>query len=380
MKGKNNKSGGFLAGLILIIIGVMVLWSNEGRAVKTQKAIKEAKENYIQIKSNTVDSKNDGKLVSTYGKVDLSSSEELLDSRFNIHMKAIKLVRYVEMYQWVEDCETDEDNTENCTYSKEWSDKLIDSTEFSKSGYNNPSSFQIENENFVASNVKMGEFTLPSRLIEKISVDKTIGNEVLLNQYANSVSNYKVVDKYITNSLDSENPIVGDTRVSYKYASPDSVSVLAVQTDSTFEAYTAKSGNIVFEICKGEYTGNEILEKMAHSNKVMKWGLRALGFFLLYIGFAALFSPLQILSQKIPVIRNIVLFSSNVISTVLSISLSLLVIAIAWFRFRPILSISLIAVIVVLIVLLNLKKKDNIEEPKESLSKNIKEKNTDKKE
>ena len=191
MKGKNNKSGGFLAGFIFIIIGVMVLWSNEGRAVKTQKAIKEAKENYIQIKSNSVDSKNDGKLVSTYGKVDLSSSEELLDSRFNIHMKAIKLVRYVEMYQWVEDCEIDEDNTENCTYSKEWSDKLIDSTEFSKSGYNNPSSFQIENENFVASNVKMGEFTLPNRLIEKISVDKTIGNEVLLNQYANSVSNYK---------------------------------------------------------------------------------------------------------------------------------------------------------------------------------------------
>ena len=42
MKGK-NKTGGILGGIILVIIGICLLWYNEGRTVKTQKAISEAR-------------------------------------------------------------------------------------------------------------------------------------------------------------------------------------------------------------------------------------------------------------------------------------------------------------------------------------------------
>ena len=62
MANNTKKGSGILGGLILLVAGVGILWSNEGRTVKTQSAISEASKNYIQVKSDSVDSKNEGKL------------------------------------------------------------------------------------------------------------------------------------------------------------------------------------------------------------------------------------------------------------------------------------------------------------------------------
>ena len=101
MKNK-NKSGGIIGGIILVIIGICLLWYNEGRTVKTQKAISEAKKTYIEVKSDKVDSKNEGKLIATNGKIDLTNANELVDNTFGIKTKSAKMVRSVEMYQWTE--------------------------------------------------------------------------------------------------------------------------------------------------------------------------------------------------------------------------------------------------------------------------------------
>lgn len=358
MNNKNSKkTGGFLGGAVILLIGIFMLWSNEGRTVKMQSAINEAKKNYIQVKSDKIDEKNEGKLIATYGKIDSEKLDTLTDSTYNISIPAIKMKRMVEMYQWVEECKTDDNDEEKCTYEKEWSEELIDSSEFSNSSYSNPESFKVDEEEYYSQTVNMGAFELPERLLQKLSYNSQVKNQKLTEQYTNNVEGYTVQNNYISNVKES-GPEIGDIRISFVYNSSKSVSVLAVQTDNSFKAYMSKKGESIFKIVEGEYTGEEMLQNMTESNKFMKWFLRIMGTVLIYAGFAALLNPLQVLTKNIPVLSNIVSMSTSLIASILGISLSFIIIAIAWFRFRPILSISLLAVVVCLIVGLFMLKKN----------------------
>ncbi len=354
-KNVTKKTGGFLGGIVLLIIGIFTLWTNEGRTVKEQNAINEALKGYTDVSSEKINSKYEGKIIATTGKIDLSNSQELRDSKFGISVNAVKLKRVVEMYQWNESCKTDENDKETCTYEKEWTDDLIDSSEFTKAGHENPSSMKIEGDEYVASDVKVGAFNLPERLIEKISYNKKYGTEKLEEQYKNTVEGYKINEKYITNSVDVNEPQVGDLRISYEYATDGEVSMIGVQSGDTLKAYTAKKGNNIFEIRRGSYTGKEILVSKSEANKNIKWFLRILGTVLVIGGIASLFNPLQRFTDRIPVVGSIVNFSTGLFSGVVGFALSLIVIAIAWFRFRPVLSIILIVVVVALIAFLKFK-------------------------
>ena len=169
---KNAKqSGGFLGGLFLILVGVWILWGNEGRTVKTQSAINEAKKVYVQVKSDKVDSKNEGKLVATKGKATVSEDIILKDDIFGINVNALQLKRTVEMYQWKETCKTDDNDKTTCEYEKVWEDKLLDSSEYQESGHSNPAEKPYDDETYVAEPVKLGAYTLPEELVKQLKLD-----------------------------------------------------------------------------------------------------------------------------------------------------------------------------------------------------------------
>lgn len=353
-----KKGSGVLAGLLLLVVGVGILWNNEGRAVKTQSAINEAKKNYIDVSSAKIDSKNDGKLVATKGKINLDSATAIKDTKFNISAKAARMERKVEMYQWVESCETDEDDNKTCKYEKEWSDKLIDSSDFEKSEHDNPTSMPYDSEVYTAENVKVGEFVLPEELINSLSYNKKKDYDDLSVEYQNNVTGIKIDGNYLTNVVD-DTPEIGNVRISYEYLTEENVSIMAVQTGDTFEAFTSKKGKDIYKIVKGNKTGIQILEQMTKTNKTFKWFLRFLGIFLIVSAFGTMFSFINNLANKVPVLGNIVNGATGLISGVLGIAISLVVIAIAWFRFRPLLSIALIVVVAGLLVFLKFYKKED---------------------
>ena len=357
---KTKKSGGILGGIVLLIAGVCILWNNEGRTVKTQSAISEAKKTFIQVKSDKVDSKNEGKLIATKGKISEESLDTLKDDIFGINVKAVKLKRNVEMYQWDEKCEDENDETK-CTYDKVWTSELLDSSEYTQSNHNNPTDMPYESEEYYSDNVKMNAFTLPENLIKQLSFDKKVGNEIITSQYNNSKEDIKVDGKYLTNVKDE--PQIGDIRISYLYTTAKNVSVMGVQTDDSFEAFTSKKGEDIYTIVEGSKTGIQILESMTKANNNLKWFLRILGTLLIIGGFGSMFSFITNLANKVPVLGNIVSGATGLVSFSLGLGLSLLIIAIAWFRFRPILSIVLIVVVAVLIVFLKIygSKKEKTE-------------------
>ena len=65
-----------------------------------------------------------------------------------------------------------------------------------------------------------------------------------------------------------------------------------------------------------------------------------------------MFSFITNLTDRIPVLGKIVSGATGLISTALGLGLSLIIIAIAWFRFRPILSIILLLIVAASVIFL----------------------------
>lgn len=368
MKEVGNSFKGILGGVIVIIIGVVLLWWNEGNNVKNLKTTAEMEKIFIDVKSDSIDSKNDGKLVATSGK--LINEEELTDSMFGVTVKTPIMRRIVEMYQWDEDSSTHDGKT-RYTYKKKWNDTLIDSSSFHKSGHENPSQKLYENEIYTSSDVKVGAFSLSSQQINRLSTNRSYTD---FNQDIIGGLNLKISENYITNSNDLNNPAIGDIRISFNYNASTEVSVLAVQTGSSFSSFTSSVGKNINKIMDGTHTGKEMIESIKAENNFLKWILRLVGALLCIIGFGTILKPISTISGFIPILGGVVGMAVELISFVLGLCLSLIVIAIAWIRFRPLVGIGLIAIAAALIAFLILRGKktdvneqNNIQQPTNNL-------------
>ena len=348
---KQKQGGGIVAGLALLVIGIGILWYNEGRAVNTQRAINEAKKKYTDISSEKIDEKYEGKLIATKGKIDLRESATLRDEKFNITAVAAKLHRVVEMYQWSESCETDENDKKTCTYEKVWESDLIDSKDFQQEGHQNPTTKPYESEEYIADNVNLGAFVLTEELIKSLSYNKKKTSDDLKKEYQNTEEGIIIDGNYLTNVKENK-PEIGNIRIYYEYLDSETVSVMAVQTGNTFEAFTSKNGKDIYKIVKGNKTGAQILGNMTKNNNTLKWILRIAGVLLIIASFNSMFSFITNLTDKIPILGKLVSGATGLISALLGAAVSLIVIAIAWFRFRPLLSIILIAIVVAIVICL----------------------------
>ena len=351
---KKNKSGGILVGIIFILAGIFLLWFNEGRTVKTKAAIMEAEGEYIDVSSETIDKNNEGKLIATNGKLEVSY-DGATDTTFDIHVAKPKLKRTVEMYQWKETCE-DNNGNEVCRYSMVWDDEIINSNAFEDATHNNPSSMPYSSESFTADGSKIGDFILDGELLNQLNADKKINL-----QDSAKITNMGLTNDgtYYTN-VQNGTPKVGDIRISFSYSDATNVSVLAVQNNNGFSKFTSKEGYSIYELEEGTLTGKQILQKLSDENNMTKWIFRLMGTIFIIGGFAAIISPLQRLANFIPFFGTVFGWVTGFATFILGLALSLIVIALAWLRYRPVLSIGLlIGVLIVIILTKKLKTKNN---------------------
>lgn len=351
---KKNKSGGILVGIIFILAGIFLLWFNEGRTVKTKAAIMEAEDEYIDVSSETIDKNNDGKLIATNGKLEVSY-DGATDTTFDIHVAKPKLKRTVEMYQWKETCE-DNNGNEVCRYSMVWDDEIINSNAFEETNHNNPSTMPYSSATFTADGSRIGDFILDGELLNQLNADKKINL-----QDSAKITNMGLTNDgtYYTN-VQNGTPKVGDIRISFSYSDATNVSVLAVQNNNGFSKFTSKEGYSIYELEEGNLTGKQILQKLSDENNMTKWIFRLMGTIFIIGGFAAIISPLQRLANFIPFFGTVFGWVTGFATFILGLALSLIVIALAWLRYRPVLSIGLlIGVLIVIILTKKLKTKNN---------------------
>ena len=344
-----KKGNSIVGGLIILIAGICLLWWNEGNNVRNLQSVKEGMKNYTDISSSTINNKYDGKLVATHGKLKVDGT--ISDDEFLVSSQSAALYRKVEMLQWNEDCVADD----NCTYSKEWSDTLIDSKGFEKSGYTNPESMPYESQKFLSETAMIGAFTLPSKLLDRLSLKKKVSS---LNEDA-AISHGMTIteNKFYTNVIDNK-PEIGNIRISFYENNAKVVSVLAEQSDDTFKIYKTKKGKDLFKIYEDNYDGADMLALITKQNKFMTWLWRVVGILAIMLGIGSLFTPITFIADKVPILGNLVNGATSLVSFILGLAISLVVIAIAWFRFRPFLSIVLVIIVAGLIIGLNVYSKN----------------------
>lgn len=357
-----NSIAGIPIGIILIIIGACVLWSNEQNNVKNIKDVKELRDQVIQVTSDKVDPSNEGKLIATNGKLDFGESK-LTDSLFGVSRVTPKLVRKVEMYQWIEEKKTDDDNNTTYTYKTEWSSDVIDSSNFYDTKKTNPTYMKYEGTTIVTPNdIKVGEYNI-NTFKDSLTADTKLNNL----EGAILPEGYKSEGGFITNAENLSEPKVGDLRISFYFADYTDVSVLGKQYSSSITSYSTKTKHDIKMMQKGIKSGEELITAKEKGDKFKKWTMRILGVILIIAGVGMLIGPLTTLIGFIPFLGNVINAGIGVVSFIIGLAISLVIIAIAWFVARPVLSICLIVVIVGLIVLLKMyaaKNKAPVNVPK----------------
>lgn len=89
-------------GTILFTAGTLVLYWNEGQAVRKAQSLNEALVNVVSVRAEEpIDINNEGRLVHLVG--DIIASEPLTEPDYGIQVLAVKLKRRVQMFQWIEE-------------------------------------------------------------------------------------------------------------------------------------------------------------------------------------------------------------------------------------------------------------------------------------
>jgi len=355
---------GIFVGIIIFLLAFPLLFWNEGNSVKQYKSLSEGSGLVVSVPSDKVDATNDGKLVHTSGTA--KTAQMLQDNMFNISANAIKLKRNVEIFQWKEDAkketkkEVGGSTTEKTTYSysKVWSDSLINSSKFKDAvNYKNPAVMPYKSEEFVASDVKLGAYTLPSSLVTRI--DKYQPLTVAPTQLP-SIPNSKVEAGGFYIGLSSANPQVGDMKITFKQVPSQDISIVSKQIGSTFDAYQTKAGGTIQLLEYGVVAADKMFKQAQDANVAMTWVFRVIGFLLMFGGVSLVLKPMSVLADVLPFLGNLVEKGIGLIAFIVAIIFASLTIAIAWIVARPLIGIILLLISIALgvgITVMSLKLK-----------------------
>jgi hypothetical protein len=345
--------GSVLFGIVIFLLSFVVLFWNEGRAVKTAKGLKEGRKLVVKANSSQLNPENDGKLIHLSGKV--ISSETLSDEQFDIAENVLKLKRTVEMYQWDEKTESKtkkkigggEETTKTYSYVQKWSNTLNDSKKFKIiEGHVNPFQMLFEEYEKEVNNATMEAFTLSESLIYQLYQyeSQNISTIDSLNIENASIINDGEKDLVYIGKGTNASPKIGDVKISFSKIPHGDYSILAKQVKNTLEAYNTSYGTNINDIKKGILSAENMFTSAEEDNVILTWILRFVGFFMMFIGLVSVFKPLVVIADVLPFFGNLLSFGVAAFAGIFSFALTFMTIAIAWIFYRPILGISLMLI------------------------------------
>ncbi len=384
-----NSIKNILVGIILFIGSTVLLWWNEGRTVKTSDANEAAYEETIPVSDISVlNSQLNGKMIHANGEA--ITHDSLIDTQFGIGTTATKLIREVEYYQWEEKSSTKtedkfggrEEKTTTYTYDKKWVSAPINSSNFKDPSYTNKNFVvsTVESEIFTASDVDFGAYKLPPFLISQISgeqdfyftlpadIKKSLNNQVknalqLKGSIAEAALQPNAEYVHVNGNTiylgaNPDVPHIGDVRITFSKVLPsNTVTVWAKVVNNTFEQFTCKNGYTVSTLNMGTQSLDETFQNEQEANSTLAWILRLVGLVLVYIALRLIFELLTTILKVVPFIANIADFGSTIVCGIVGLAWTLIVIALAWIFYRPILAILILVAVAALIVLFVKKAK-----------------------
>jgi hypothetical protein len=348
---------GILVGLVLMGVATWLLFSNEGRAVRRARTLKEGGGAVVAVSAERADPTFEGRLVHISGQT--VTDAILTDPEFMVTADSIHLERTVEMYQWKEneDRETKKklgggtETTTTYSYSKAWSERAVPSRGFRvPEGHQNPDSLPYSTRRVSAGEVDVGAFRLSSGLVGRINRFEplTVRTLDLLPTSLRWKAKLHGGGFYIGENPST--PQIGDIRVIFRYVAPTVVSAIGRQMGSGLGPYVTSNGGTIELLAYGTVTPDLMFQAAEKSNSIMTWLLRLGGLLLMVFGFRLVFRPLSVMADVLPFLGNIVEAGTGFVSFLLAAFLSASIVAVAWVFYRPLVGLMMIAVAIALAV------------------------------
>lgn len=359
---------GVVTGIVLIILGTWLLWWNEERTFKTAGAIGEAELVAQDVNDiSKLDPALEGKVIHAIGRAE--TKDILRDVMFGVNINAIRLERETEYYQWREHEKREtrkklgggEETVTTYTYSQEWTNEPVDSNQFKDPDYRgrNSTLAEFEDLSMWAPNVTFGAYTLPDFLKHRIggaqpmtlqNVDvKSLAGHINAGRNESADKLISVSGSTVYIGRNPASPQIGDVRVTFRQTPPAEVSIVAQVIRNTFEEFKASNGYSFSRLSMGTVGMHNMFEDARSDNNIMAWVLRVVGIICVCIGLSTIFRPLSVIADVLPILGTIVAAGTGFVSVLIGIAWSLIVIAVAWLRFRPVFAGCLIAAAIALI-------------------------------
>lgn len=337
---------GVLFGILLFLVSIPVLWWNEGRAVRTARSLAEGATHVVSV--TRLDPANEGRLVHFTGEA--STTETLEDRDFGVHASALRLERQTQMYQWVETANSHDNvggsKTTVYTYEKKWSDRVVPSAGFKEPGHTNPEAMAVAGKDIVASKASLGPFDLSPEIVRR-HVDAWQPFPVTLGAATPAIAPGRVKqdgDSFYFGDNPSL-PNIGDVKISYRVVpSPVTMSIVAKQAGRGFVPYPAKAGDSILLTAMESKDAGAMFTSAEDSNETLTWILRGAGWLAMTIGVFLVFRPIAMVADFIPFIGSTVSFGAFFLSAMFSSCVSLVVVALAWIFYRPLVGLLLFVV------------------------------------
>ena len=340
---------GILLGPVFIIVAVGLLWWNEGRAVQAVIGLNSASSSTVELADINPAPANEGKLVHVVGPATAKSSVADSDLAVNFPDQ-VAVARKAEMYQWQEKSQSSTTNnlggsqttTTTYTYSQVWSENPIDSSNFHHpEGHANPG-MPLRSTLYAASDAKLGGFTLDSATLKKLDLSQSVTPDAPGGWTKSGDQLFKG---------DAASPKVGDLRVSY-LALPTgaTISVLAEQSSGGFAPFTTPNGYTIDLATMGNQPTAVMIANQRRSESILTWILRGVGTLAMVIGFAMFLGPISTIASVVPFLGSIVRGAAFFVARVIGVPLSLVVIALAWIGYRPLIGGGILVVAALLFV------------------------------
>jgi len=345
--------GGVLTGLALVVASIILLSWNEGRSVQSIRTNNEGAKSVTSVAADRLDAANEGRLIHLTATA--QAEGQRLDAALGISTEGLSLKRDVQYYQWVETSKSEtrtklgggEETVTTYAYNLEWSQMAQDSSQFQQpNGHQNPPT-TLEDASFVADQAKLGAFTLDRGSLQQVPADTPLNMSAEQAQAAQTALG-KTVSVSENGLYVGANPAIpqpGDMKISYSVAPQNTtLSLIGAQTNGVIRPYPTKAGIPLLMVRSGTASPAEMFAEAKAANKTLTWILRVVGVVVMIAAFGMVLGPLGVLADVLPLFGKIVRVGTGLVAGALGISISLVVVALSWLAFRPLLGLGLLAV------------------------------------
>ena len=309
-----NSFIGILVGVVLIVVSIWMLYTNEGRVNVTNIA-KTAME--ISAAGEDPDPTLKGKLIVVSGPV--ISQQELGDGLYLEPGKYLAYNRKVEMYSWVEEKSTkskknlggSETEESTYTYNKAWTASPRSSFKYPQ-GHENPQP-ALKSTTGQINMAKIGNFELD---MKKLDLPAFEDMSLDCGQYA------------FRGRGTLNDPQIGDLRISYcVIRSGMDGTVFGKLEQGWISPYFDKDNNKLYRL----FTGDKVqaLSTMQGEHKMILWVMRLVGFILMWAALKLLFEPLSVILDVLPFLGSVSRMGTGFFTFIWALLISVVVIIIS---------------------------------------------------